>query len=163
MHTNWCVLIEKSMEIGMLNFWLGLLVTALTKETYFSTGKKLWKEKHGKFHRIRKSDATHFATVIYKRKKLLFGNNNKKWWISFRSFFFQDWIHPLRLTHLYLLQYSISLNMIKVRQSRKQFMVSSILPKTNEMHSGILSQDSITINCFRDLLTFNTAFHVLYF
>ena len=28
MHTNWCVLIEISMEIGMLNFWLGLLVTA---------------------------------------------------------------------------------------------------------------------------------------
>ena len=24
------------MEIGMLNFWLGLLVTALTKETYFN-------------------------------------------------------------------------------------------------------------------------------
>ena len=36
MHTNWCVLIEMSMEIGMLNFWMGLLVTALTKETYFS-------------------------------------------------------------------------------------------------------------------------------
>ena len=26
-----------SMEIGILNFWLGLLVTALMKETYFST------------------------------------------------------------------------------------------------------------------------------
>ena len=25
------------MEIGMLNFWLPLLVTALTKENYFST------------------------------------------------------------------------------------------------------------------------------
>ena len=25
------------MEIGMLNFWLGLLVTAQTKENYFST------------------------------------------------------------------------------------------------------------------------------
>ena len=36
MHTNWCVLIEISMEIGMLNFWLGLLVTAQTKENYFS-------------------------------------------------------------------------------------------------------------------------------
>ena len=35
MHTNWCVLIEISMEIGMLNFWLPLLVTALTKENYF--------------------------------------------------------------------------------------------------------------------------------
>jgi hypothetical protein len=35
MHTNWCVLIEISMETGMLNFWLRLLVTALTKETYF--------------------------------------------------------------------------------------------------------------------------------
>ena len=35
MHANWCVLIEISMETGMLNFWLGLLVTALTKETYF--------------------------------------------------------------------------------------------------------------------------------
>ena len=39
MHTNWCVLIEISMEIGMLNFWLGLLVTALTKEKYFSNIK----------------------------------------------------------------------------------------------------------------------------
>ena len=37
MHTHWCVLIEISIEIGMLNFWLGLLVTALMKETYFST------------------------------------------------------------------------------------------------------------------------------
>jgi hypothetical protein len=36
MHTNWCVLIEISMEIGMLNFWMGLLVTALMKENYFS-------------------------------------------------------------------------------------------------------------------------------
>ena len=35
MHTNWCVLIEISMEIGMLNFWLGLLVTAQTIENYF--------------------------------------------------------------------------------------------------------------------------------
>ena len=26
---------EKSMEIGMLNFWLGLLVTALMEENYF--------------------------------------------------------------------------------------------------------------------------------
>ena len=41
MHTNWCVLIEISMEIGMLNFWLGLLVTALTKETYFMKEGKL--------------------------------------------------------------------------------------------------------------------------
>ena len=31
MHTHRCVLIE----IGMINFWLGLLVTALMKETYF--------------------------------------------------------------------------------------------------------------------------------
>ena len=37
MHTHWCVLIEILMEIGMLNFWLGLLVTALMEETYFST------------------------------------------------------------------------------------------------------------------------------
>ena len=36
MHANWCFLTEISMETGMLNFWLGLLVTALTKETYFS-------------------------------------------------------------------------------------------------------------------------------
>ena len=36
MHTHRCVLIEISMEIGMLNFWFGLLVTALMKETYFS-------------------------------------------------------------------------------------------------------------------------------
>ena len=35
MLTNWCVFIEISMEIGMLNFWLGLLVTALMKVTYF--------------------------------------------------------------------------------------------------------------------------------
>ena len=37
MHTNGCVLIEISMEIGMLKFWLGLLVTALIEETYFNT------------------------------------------------------------------------------------------------------------------------------
>ena len=36
MHTNWCVLIKISMEIGMLNFWLELLVTAQTKENYFT-------------------------------------------------------------------------------------------------------------------------------
>ena len=36
MHTNWCVLIEILMEIGMLNFWLGILVTAQTKENYFN-------------------------------------------------------------------------------------------------------------------------------
>ena len=36
MHTHWCALIEISMEIGMLNFWSGLLVTALMKEIYFS-------------------------------------------------------------------------------------------------------------------------------
>ena len=36
MHTHRFVLIEISMEIGMLNFWLGLLVTAMMKETYFS-------------------------------------------------------------------------------------------------------------------------------
>ena len=35
MHTHWCVLIEISIEIGMLNFGLGLFVTALMKETYF--------------------------------------------------------------------------------------------------------------------------------
>ena len=40
MHANWCVLIEISMETGMLNFWLGLLVTALTKETYFTGVEK---------------------------------------------------------------------------------------------------------------------------
>ena len=34
MHTHWCVLIEISIEIGMLNFGLGLLVTAQMKETY---------------------------------------------------------------------------------------------------------------------------------
>ena len=50
MHTNWFVLIEISMEIGMLNFWLGLLVTALTKETYFNLSvlvkfKLLWSSK----------------------------------------------------------------------------------------------------------------------
>ena len=39
MHTHRCVLIEKSIEIGMLNFWLGLLVTALMKEIYFNLSK----------------------------------------------------------------------------------------------------------------------------
>ena len=38
MHTHWCVLVEMSMEIGMLNLWLGLLATALMKETYFRRG-----------------------------------------------------------------------------------------------------------------------------
>ena len=33
MHTKKCVLIEISMEIGMLYFWLGLLVTALVQLT----------------------------------------------------------------------------------------------------------------------------------
>ena len=46
MHTNWCVLIEILMEIGMLNFWLGLLVTAQTKENYFSSVKKVWRFRH---------------------------------------------------------------------------------------------------------------------
>ena len=32
------------MEIGMLNFWLGLLVTALMKETYFI--KKAYEKKN---------------------------------------------------------------------------------------------------------------------
>ena len=36
MHTNLCVLIEISMEIGMLNFLVGLLVTALKEESRFS-------------------------------------------------------------------------------------------------------------------------------
>ena len=42
---HWCVLIEISMEIGMLNFWLVLLVTALMKETYFkrSIFQSFWK------------------------------------------------------------------------------------------------------------------------
>ena len=40
MHTNWCLLIEISMKIGMLNFWLPLLVTALTNENYFNKNKK---------------------------------------------------------------------------------------------------------------------------
>ena len=34
-------LIVISMEIGMLNFWLGLLVTALTKENYFNDKREL--------------------------------------------------------------------------------------------------------------------------
>ena len=36
MHANWCVLIEISMETGMLKFLLGLLVSALMKETCFN-------------------------------------------------------------------------------------------------------------------------------
>ena len=31
------------MEIGMLNFWLGLLATALMEENHFST-KNLWRQ-----------------------------------------------------------------------------------------------------------------------
>ena len=42
MHTNRCVLTEISMEKGMLNFWLGLLVTAQMKETYFSEVLEFW-------------------------------------------------------------------------------------------------------------------------
>ena len=55
---------------------------------------------------------------------------------------------------------------LKVRQSRKQIMVSSILPK-NERWDNFqyikLSQRSFfgriedTINCFRDLLTFTSS------
>ena len=36
MHTNGWGLLEMSMEIGMVDFWMGVLGTALTKETYFS-------------------------------------------------------------------------------------------------------------------------------
>ena len=37
MHTDRCVLVVILMEIGMLNFWLGSLVTALMKETCFTS------------------------------------------------------------------------------------------------------------------------------
>ena len=40
MNTNWCVFKEISIEIGMINFGMMLLVTALTKETYFSNQQK---------------------------------------------------------------------------------------------------------------------------
>ena len=39
MHTNLCVLIEIAMEIEMIIFLLGLLVTALMEENYFSAKK----------------------------------------------------------------------------------------------------------------------------
>ena len=38
---------DRNMEIGMLNFWLGLLVTALMKETYFIKAVQLsWTSKN---------------------------------------------------------------------------------------------------------------------
>ena len=49
MHTNWCVLIEISMEIGMLNFWVGLLVTALKEESHFREGNPKYGLCHGGF------------------------------------------------------------------------------------------------------------------
>ena len=39
------------MEIGMLNFWKGLLVTALTKETYFSKKTHLFELLYFRLHR----------------------------------------------------------------------------------------------------------------
>ena len=61
MHTHRCVLVELSMEIGMLNFWLGLLFTALMKETYFkgcvemiTTFIKLIFDPDNKLKRIKK-------------------------------------------------------------------------------------------------------------
>ena len=49
MHTNWCVLIEISMKIGILNFWLGLLVTAQMEETHFKRPSKDYKEERQVF------------------------------------------------------------------------------------------------------------------
>ena len=71
---------------------------------------------------------------------------------KFQKFYIQDWL--------------------KVRKSRKQIMVSSILPKNerwDNFHYIKLSQRSFfgriedTINCFRDLLTFiiSTLLHIL--
>ena len=60
-------------------------------------------------------------------------------------------------------QWIIIINKIKVKQSRKQILESSILPKNercDNFHYMKLSQRSSfgrieeTINCFRDLLTF---------
>ena len=54
--------------------------------------------------------------------------------------------------------------MLKVRQSRKQILVSSILPKKNveiiscnEDYPNVrfFGRNEDTVNCFRDLLTFN--------
>ena len=36
MHTNWCVLIEISMEIGMVNFGVWLIACAMVHETHFN-------------------------------------------------------------------------------------------------------------------------------
>ena len=45
---------------------------------------------------------------------------------------------------------------LKVRKSWKQIMLSSILPK-NERYSSVFGRIEDTINCFRDLLTFNNS------
>ena len=63
---------------------------------------------------------------------------------------------------------------LKVRQSQKQIMVSSILPKKTEQNSLFLVKKMLrlvifvrffgriedTINCFRDLLTFKVFWHL---
>ena len=62
MHTNWCVLIEISMEIGMLNFWLPLLVTAQTKENYFSDLELIIKGLHDFSTKIENSSHSEVKT-----------------------------------------------------------------------------------------------------
>ena len=66
MHAHWCVLIEISMEIGMLNFWMGLLANALMKETFIENIS-------------RTINPTFFFEVISKTLSLpdLFNNNDK--------------------------------------------------------------------------------------
>ena len=40
MHTNWCVLIKISMEIGMIHFWIVIVVSCVTlRETHVKNGQ----------------------------------------------------------------------------------------------------------------------------
>ena len=70
-----------------------------------------------------------------------------------------------------LVEQPIVSNGLKVSKSQKQFMVSSILPKNEHWDNFMnwkLSQCSFfgriedTINCFRDLLTFNILFRKVF-
>ena len=71
MNTNWFVFKERSLEIGMINFWMILLVTALPKETYISSKSNLdvyfigfWHETISIFNRF-KLLLSHFFSNLF--------------------------------------------------------------------------------------------------
>ena len=98
MHTNWCVLIEISMEIGMLNLWLGLLVTAQTKENYFSIFFGICQLLQSKFYpKSRKQ----WGVWKYLRRHII---NFLSMYIHNWAFVGSDW-GSYTITHVYHLAY----------------------------------------------------------